>query len=73
MDFTDTVRGGADPNTSWIAPHSVVSLAFVPVPCAEIRSTWSGVTPASSSASRMHAATLSRSGATGWVASQFSP
>lgn len=68
----DTVGGGSA-NTWRMAPASVTSLAFVPVPCAEMKSMSSGLTPALRWASSMQAARLSRSGATGWWASQFRP
>lgn len=73
IDFMETVRGGVSPKTWRMAPASVMSLALVPVPCAEMRSTSCGFTPALSRASRISSATLSRSGATWWWASQLSP
>ncbi len=73
MDLMETVRGMSAPNTWRIAPASVMSLALVPVPCAEMKSTSFGAMPASRCAAAMHRAMLSRSGATGWWASQLSP
>ena len=68
----EIVGGGAPSNTPWIADASVTSLACVPVPWAETRSTSCARTPALPCASAMQRAMLSRLGATGWSASQLS-
>lgn len=73
IDFREMVRGGPSPKTLLMASASVMSLALVPVPWAEIRSTSSGLTPAFSRAIRMTSATLSPLGATWWYASQLRP
>src|SRR5690606_8886065 len=73
IDLIDTVVGTFSPKTLPRAAHSVTSLARVPVPCADTRSTSAGVTPDPSSADSMHRAMPVTSGATGWDAAQDSP